>query len=152
MESEEDINHDDSEVREHNIIQDIALQQHDGNITLSDSNQSLDWDNSSILTSLINPINTAFLFPDSMSIISSESEDVFAEVASTSTPISKRVTRSMSQAGNLFEEASPIPFKFSSQNRSRMKFKRRKTRVKFLNEIQTIQDKSAALRRPAKSF
>ena len=105
---------------------------------------SLEWDNIDILTQLSDKLNEATWFEDTVSLTSSTSEDVFFLDTRTSTPVSKRITRSMSASGNISPDPSPIKHKFNRRHRFRQGL-RLKTRpkVKYTEGVTEIENSAA---------
>ena len=105
---------------------------------------SLAWDNVEMLTQLSN-LDQATLFEETFSLTSSTSEDVFFLDTRTSTPKTRRITRSMSANGDISPNYSPVKHRFSRGHRFRQGLRlRRRPRVQFSEGVEQIQEKIEA--------
>ena len=105
---------------------------------------SLEWDNAKMLTQLSEDFNNVTWFEDTVSLTSSTSEDVFFLDLRTSTPVSKRVTRSMSAKGDISPEPSPIQHRFNRRHRFCQGLRgRRRPIVKYSEGEDNIQETAA---------
>ena len=113
----------------------------------SNSQASLEWDNERSLTTLSDPLDNVDLYSPTPN--SSSEEEVFTNQTATSTPNSKRVTRSMTLSGEYEATMSPIPHRFHRSSLWRQGQRRlRRPRVRFTDSVSPIQD-DAAIRDPA---
>ena len=105
---------------------------------------SLAWDNVEMLTQLSN-LDQATLFEETFSLTSSTSEDVFFLDTRTSTPKTRRITRSMSANGDISPDYSPVKHKFSRRHRFRQGLRlKRRPKVHFSEGMEQIQEKNEA--------
>ena len=113
---------------------------------MDSSTLSLEWDYSPNLTSFMDPLNRANLFSNETSLTSSTSDDVFFSDIRTSTPKSRRITRSMSAMGDISPNISPIRHRLNRRHRLRqgLRYRKRKTRVTFQHAKEEIKNLSAA--------
>ena len=109
------------------------------------SSPSLDWDYSADLAALSDPLNRVNLFSVNISLTSSTTDDVFFSDIRTSTPKSRRITRSMLAMGDISPDISPIRHKLNRRHRFRQGLRyRRKTKVTFQQAEANIVNLSAA--------